>query len=1128
MPLVISEVEIEVGMIVSREQKSYEILSALKKIMRRLIQFADGQRYRSLFENMLHGYAYCRMLFEDGFPRDFVILDINPAFETLTGLTEVVGKRVCEIIPGFRKDNPEIFEIYDRVAMTGVTERFEIHVEALGFWFSVSIYSPAPDHFGAVFDNITEHKKAETALRDNEARYKALFNGNSDAVYLYGLLPSGEPDRFAEVNEAACRRLGYSEAELLNLTPQDIEAGDVDKEHLVIQTLMTEGRAVFEMEHVARDGRIIPEEISASLIELQGRPMVLSIARDSSERKKSLQMLKDTQERTQMLLDSMAEGMYGVDTRGFCTFVNRSFLNLLGYEREGDLLGRHLHELIHHSHADGSPYPSEECRAYRAYKENRDCHVDDEVFWRSDGTAFPVEYWSYPTCRNGETVGSVVTFQNISKRRLAEEKLQSVRQMLQYVIDTVPNYVFWKDRDSRFLGCNEAFARLVSLQRPEEIIGMDDYALVWEKFADQYQRDDAQVISSGMPRFNVIEPMGMKDGTTGWLETSKVPLRDAQEQIIGVLGVFQDITARVHAEEKLRQTATVFESTMEGIVITNPDAEIIAVNPAFTEITGYSETEALGKNPRIRQSGRHDRSFYQAMWASLLETGSWRGEIWNRRKTGETYPEWLTINTVRDESGKIANYVAVFTDISQMKRSEAELNHLAHHDPLTELPNRLLLDARLEYAIQHAQRKGTSLAVLFLDLDRFKTVNDSLGHPAGDQLLRSVAALLGACVRGEDTVARLGGDEFVIMLEGVRNNDDASDMAKKILNALSQRYDLNGQDVFIGASIGISTYPADGRDGTTLLKNADAAMYLAKEEGRNTFRFYSAELTRVAHDRLNLESELRRAIEKQEFMLHFQPQVDVSSGAIVGAEALVRWQHPQFGLISPLRFIPLAEETGLILPLGDWVLNAACEQLQTWLESSMPPITLAVNLSPRQFQHRDLVKQLRTVLDATGLPPRLLELEITEGAIMKRGQEAIATLQAVKDLGLKLAIDDFGTGYSSLAYLRRFPIDTLKIDQSFMRDIPRDTGAMEIAVTIIAMAHNLHMQVLAEGVETPEQLAFLQRNGCNTYQGFLSSRPVTAESFATLLRINRNTQTEPVRNDVEDGHPLRTIMRCKM
>ncbi len=1066
------------------------------------------ERYRSLFENMLHGYAYCRMLFEDGFPRDFVFLDINPAFGTLTGLRDVVGKRACEIIPGFREDNPEIFQIYDRVAMNGGMERFETHVETLGFWFSVSVYSPAHEHFVVIFDNITERVTAEMALRDNVARYKALFHGNSDAVYLYGFLPSGEPDRFAEVNEAACRRLGYTEAELLNLTPQDINAGDQNKKSHVIQSLMTEGRVVFERVHVARDGRKIPEEISASLIELQGRPMVLSIARDSSERQLSLQTLKDSQEHTQMLLDTMAEGMYGVDTRGFCTFVNQSFLNLLGYERAEDLLGVHIHELIHHSYPDGSPYPSAECQAYRAYIENHDCHADDEVFWRRDGTSFPVEYWSHPLQRNGEIVGSVVTFQNISNRRQAEVKLQSVRQMLQHIIDTVPNFVFWKDRDSRFLGCNEAFARLAGLQDPEEIIGKDDYALVWSKFAEQYQRDDAQVVSSGESRLNIIEPMGTKDGAPGWVETSKVPLRDTRGQIIGVLGVFQDITERVHSEEKLCQAAKVFESTMEGVVITNTAGDIVAVNPAFSDITGYSEAEVLGKNPRIRQSGRHDKSFYQAMWASIQEHGNWRGEIWNRRKTGETYPEWLTINTVKDESGNIVNYVAVFTDISQMKRSEQELNYLAHHDPLTGLANRLLLDARLEYAIQHAHREGSSLAVLFLDLDRFKTINDSLGHPIGDQLLKSVAALLGTCVRGEDTVARLGGDEFVIVLEGVGDASITSEMAKKILLSLNKRYDLDGHAVYVSASIGISTYPEDGRDGTTLLKNADAAMYLAKEEGRNTFRFYSTKLTRKAHDRLNLESDLRRAIEKQEFILYFQPQVDVSSGDIVGAEALIRWQHPQFGIIPPLRFIPLAEETGLILHLGDWALSAACEQLSAWLTSGLPPFTLAVNLSPRQFQHCDLIKQLRAVLDATGLPPWLLELEITEGAIMKRGQEAVATLHAVKDLGLKLAIDDFGTGYSSLAYLRRFPIDTLKIDQSFMRDIPRDTGAMEIAVTIISMAHNLRMQVLAEGVETQEQLAFLKRNSCNTYQGFLSSRPVTAETFVTLLRANRNTQQQ--------------------
>jgi len=1028
---------------------------------------------------------------------------------------EIEGRSIAELF------DREQFEATIRPGLDRCFAGESIHQEA---WFDIPgighrckavVYTPYTESDGTVSGAIirardeTKRCQAEEALRDSESQYRALFHGNSDAIFLHGILPSGEPDRFLKVNEAACRILGYTESELLNLSPQDIDAAGMDEQRVVaIHSLMVEGHTVFEMEHLSKDGRTIPVEISARLIDVQGQPMVLSMVRNVTERRQSLQTLKSHQEYIHILLDTMAEGMYGVDTRGFCTFVNQSFLRMLGYERAEDLLGRHIHELIHHSHADGSPYPSDQCHAYHAFLENRKYHVDDEVFWRRDGTCFPVEYWSYPMWRNGENVGSVVTFQDISERRRTADKLRAARQMLQHVIDTVPNYVFWKDRDLRYLGCNDAFARLAGLQVPDELVGKNDHDLIWHRFADLYRHDDAEVIATGTSKLNLIEPLELEDGTTLWLETSKVPLRDAQSRIIGMLGVFQDISERMRSEEKLRQAAKVFESTMEGVMVTDPEGKIVAVNAAFTEITGYTEPEALGRNPRIRQSGRHDKSFYQAMWASILQDGSWRGEIWNRRKTGEIYPEWLTINTVRDDAGNVANYVGVFADISQLKRSEADLDYLAHHDPLTELPNRLLFNARLDYAIQRARRAGTALAVLFLDLDRFKTVNDSLGHPVGDTLLRKVAALLSASVRNEDTVARLGGDEFVIVLEGVRNTGDASAVAENILFALNKRFDLDGQAVFISASIGISMYPADGDDVTTLLQNSDAAMYRSKEEGRNTFRFYSTELTRTAHERLTLETALRRAIDRQEFVLHFQPQVDVINGAIVGAEALVRWLHPQSGFISPMSFIPLAEETGLILPLGDWVLYAACEQHQAWLAEGLPPITLAVNLSPRQFQHRNLLAQLRAVLDATGLPPRLLELEITEGAIMERGEAAVSTLCELKKLGLKMAIDDFGTGYSSLAYLRRFPIDTLKIDRSFMRDIPRESGAREIAATIIAMARNLHMKVLAEGVETLEQLAFLQRHGCDTYQGFLNSRPVSAESFAELLRtgpVNRRS-----------------------
>ncbi|MFA5083096.1 MAG: EAL domain-containing protein, partial [Hydrogenophilaceae bacterium] len=528
---------------------------------------------------------------------------------------------------------------------------------------------------------------------------------------------------------------------------------------------------------------------------------------------------------------------------------------------------------------------------------------------------------------------------------------------------------------------------------------------------------------------------------------------------------------------------------------------------AFTEITGYTEAEVLGQNPRLLQSGRHDEAFYQGIWKSIEQTGAWSGEIMNRRKNGEVYPEWLTISSVKDNAGKLSNYVGVFADISQIKQFQDKLEHLAHYDPLTDLPNRLLLSARLDHAIERTGREHTLLALLFVDLDRFKTVNDGLGHPAGDRLLQAVAQRLARHIRAEDTFARLGGDEFVIVLEGVDDTGRVSVLAEKLLAALTHPFELDGQAIFIGASIGISTYPVDGTDAATLLKNADAAMYRSKEDGRNTYRFYNAEMTRSARERLTLETSLRQAIELNEFVLHYQPQVDVASGEMIGVEALVRWDHPESGMIAPIRFIPLAEETGLIVPLGEWVLFTACTQAKIWMEDmAMPPFSVAVNLSPRQFRQANLVAHIRAVIDATGIPPGLLELEITEGAVMDDADQAVATLRALKELGIKISIDDFGTGYSSLAYLKRFPIDKLKIDQSFMRDIPQDQSDMAIAATIIAMSRNLHMKVLAEGVETAAQLDFLRSHGCDAYQGYICSRPLAAPALEQWL-AQRQTAT---------------------
>ena len=686
--------------------------------------------------------------------------------------------------------------------------------------------------------------------------------------------------------------------------------------------------------------------------------------------------LQESEKRTRLLLDSAAEAIYGLDMEGRCTFVNAACLRILGYDNPEDLIGRRIHDLIHHTHADGRPYPAEECLIYQAYLRDEAIHREDEVFWRRDGKPVPVEYWSYPMHRDGRVVGSVATFFDISERR--------------------------------------------------------------------------------------------------------------------------------RAEEKLRQAAMVFDNTRDGVMITDDQGVIQAVNRAFTKITGFSESEVLRKRPNLLHSGRHDAAFYQAMWRSIGESGFWQGEIWNRRKSGEIYPEWLTISRVDDSHGTLNRcYVGVFTDLSQIRQSEARLDHLVHHDPLTDLPNRSLLQLRLAHALERAKRGGGRVGVLYIDLDHFKTVNDSLGHSAGDELLLAVVGRFSKRVRKEDTLGRLGGDEFMLVLELMRESQAAAEVARDLLAELAAPFACQGaHEVFVGASIGISVYPDDGDDVAALMRDAEVAMYRAKERGRGRFCFYTADMNADALVTLELEADLRRALDRGELTLHFQPKVDLNSGLIVGAEALLRWARGGQS-IPPVRFIPLAEKTGLIVPIGAWVIDTACRRIRDWHDQGYRNARLAVNVSAYQFRSEDFEDTVALALERHDVPPGCLELELTESMLMDEPETVTRLLERLKARGVALSLDDFGTGYSSLAYLSRLPIDTLKIDQSFVRRIVTEPDSAGIVAAIIDLARRMRLKVVAEGVEDEAQLGYLRKQGCDQMQGFLFSGPVPADAYIGMLRENK-------------------------
>jgi diguanylate cyclase (GGDEF)-like protein/PAS domain S-box-containing protein len=587
------------------------------------------------------------------------------------------------------------------------------------------------------------------------------------------------------------------------------------------------------------------------------------------------------------------------------------------------------------------------------------------------------------------------------------------------------------------------------------------------------------------------------------LERFDSPERISPEEIGALLAASRSIGIAIQrdsANKRLGQASIAFDTAAEGIMICDAENRITGINKGFTEITGYSESEVLGLTPGLLNSGIHSSEFFATMWASLEQTGRWRGEVRNRRKNGEIYPEWLTITVVKNSENQISHYVAVFADISEIKHSQQRLYELVNHDPLTGLPNRRLLNELLEHAIKRAERENTKIALLFVDLDRFKNINDTLGHQVGDRLLKKAAQRLSASVRDSDTIARLGGDEFVVMMEFMGDIEDPATVAKKIISGIQDEFVIDNYELFIGASIGISVFPEDGGNADDLIKAADIAMYQVKNEGKNDYRFYASQLSDHARERLTLDTMLRRALERRQLEVYYQPQVSLETGKIIAAEALLRWHHPELGIVSPAKFIPLAEETGLIVQIGEWVLREAANHAMCLAQLGIPLQWIAVNVSGVQIHRSNFADTVYGVLVETGCEPGMLELEITESAIMRNVEYVIDVCQQLKAMGVRLALDDFGTGYSSLSYLKKFPLDKLKIDQSFVHDLPDDAEDAAIAGAIIALGQNLGLRITAEGVEKTEQRDFLYARGCTEGQGYLYSQPISFEELVNLLK----------------------------
>ena len=945
-----------------------------------------------------------------------------------------------------------------------------------------------PSYFVTIIQDIGANKEAQERLR-------ATFNQSA-----VGIAYVSADGRYIETNEHLSELLGYSQDEFCSMTTEEVIHPEDFSKVLGNRRVLDASECdavVGEMRYIRKDGTVAWVNRSVSVVrDPAGQAKYyISMIQDISERTRGEEALRASEARFRSLTQMSSDFYWETDVEHRFT-PNNSLANPIVPRPQ---VGQRRWEMPCLS-PDQAGW-----QAHRAVLEARRPFRDFEISrLGNDGAVRYISVSGDPIFdASGTFLGYRGVGTDITERKRSEDALRESEARFRSLTQMSSDFYWETDAEHRFTSRNSVSNPGVSsIWRSQ--VGQRRWELPCLSPDQAGWRAHRAVLDAHRPfRDFEISRLGA-DGAEHYLSVSGDPEFDASGTFIGYRGVGTDITERKTAEQQLGVAAVVFES-QEGMIVTDAEKVILRVNRAFSDISGYSAEEAVGQTTSLLSSGRHDRAFYAGMWSDIQRTGFWQGEIWNRRKNGEIYPEWLTITAVKGSDGEVSHYVGTLRDITERKAAMTEIEHLAFYDSLTNLPNRRLLLDRLNQALASSTRSGRSGALLFIDLDNFKTLNDTLGHEVGDRLLLQVAQRLSNCIREGDTVARLGGDEFVVMLEELSESPteaatQAELVGEKILGILNAPYKLANNEHHSTPSIGITLFVDHQDTVDVLMKRADLAMYQAKAAGRNTLRFFDPEMQAMLMARAALEVELHQGIQEGQFLLYYQPQVD-GGGRPTGAEALLRWQHPERGLVAPAEFIPLAEDTGLILPLGRWVLEAACVQLVAW--AARPEtrfLTLAVNVSAHQFRHKDFVNQVLAVLDHSRADPLKLKLELTESLLLENVEDVIGKMNALKARGVSFSLDDFGTGYSSLFYLKRLPLDQLKIDKSFVQDVLTDPNDAAIARTIVALGQSLGLAVIAEGVETEAQREFLAGHGCHAYQGYLFSRPLPPDQFARFAK----------------------------